>query len=390
VLAASPAVGLPVAEREERSMQLFPASERVTVRFGAIVAIAAGAMAVGVLLLLALYAGSGGESARSSSADAPAAVLPIVELPSVAPPAPEAGKPNTPAPNLSSVAANASGRATASVGGSARATSASVPPISTPSPARSGIQPNQSTPLDRQLLFFPRKYPGGDWEPRGLKPEDAWFPSADSTKLHGWYMPSEKPQAVILYLHGNGGNITGDAVVYRFLKQHLHATTLAFDYRGYGRSEGSATIDGVLTDAQAARDWLAKKAGVPESQVVLMGRSLGGAVAVQLAADVRPRALILENTFTSLRAMAEYHVPNIAMRVSTDALNSAAILAHYDGPLLQAHAEADRTVPLAQGEELFRAAKGPKEFFRAPGVGHNDQLPDEYYGKVMEFIAGLK
>jgi fermentation-respiration switch protein FrsA (DUF1100 family) len=354
-------------------MQLFPASERVTVRFGAIVAITAGAMAFGVLLLLALYAGTSTESARSSSGDGASASLPVVDLPRVAPSAPQTAGPVA-APQAVATPASAVAN------GSARETS----------PAASGIQPNQSTPLDGQLLFFPRKYPGGDWKPHSLPMEDAWFQSADGTKLHGWYLSSDKPKAVILYLHGNGGNITYDAVVYRFLKNHLNATTLAFDYRGYGRSEGSATIDGVLADAQAARAWLAQKAGVPETEVVLMGRSLGGAVAVQLAGDIAPRALILENTFSSLRALARYHQPNLAQLVPIHALNSSAILSRVDVPLLQCHADADRTVPLELGEDLFRAAKGPKEFFRAAGVGHNDQFPDEYYGKVMEFAAGLK
>lgn len=358
-------------------MQLFPASERVSVRLGAILAIAAGAMAVGVLLLFALYAGTSNDSSRPSPTDAAPAPLPVIERPRAAPATPQTA---APAPNHTAAATTSMAPATAAT------TQPAVSKKSLPVAPAS----YRSTPLDNQLLFFPRKYPGGDWSPRGLTNEDVWFPSADGTKLHGWYLPTDKPQAVVLYLHGNGGNVTDAAVVYRFLKNHLHATALAFDYRGYGRSEGRPTIDGVVADARAARAWLAQKAGVPETQVVLMGRSLGGAIAVQLTADVRPRALILENTFTSLRAMAEYHMPSYAMRVPGDLLDSTAVLADYDGPLLQCHADADRTVPLKMGEELFRAAKGPKEFFHVPRADHNDQLSDEYYGKVMEFVAGLK
>lgn len=369
-------------------MQLFHASERFPLRLSVIVAIIAGSTAVGALLLLLLYAGSG-RQARSSSVDAVLSPPPTVVIPKPALPSESDAKPN----DSTAVAATSESHRPA-VDSFASTRTNSVEPISAAANSSTvhstAIQQYQGSPLDERLLFSPSQYPAGNWDPRGLRVDDAWFNSADGTRLHGWYLPSDKPQAVILYLHGNGGNITDAAVVYRFLEKYLKVTTLAFDYRGYGRSDGRPTIDGVVADARAARAWLAKKAGVPESSIVLMGRSLGGAVAVQLTADVKPRALILENTFASLRAMARYHLPNLADLVPADRLDSGALLSHYDGPLLQCHADADRTVPFESGEELFRAAKGRKEFFRAVGLGHNAQLPDEYYGKLMEFVAALK
>lgn len=268
--------------------------------------------------------------------------------------------------------------------------SSSASPASS-SPASSSAEKSQPAgpSLDERLLFFPVKYPDGDYAPSGLRVDDAWFQSADGTKLHGWYCPVERPTAVLLYCHGNGGNLTYDAPLLRFFQLYLKATVLEFDYRGYGRSEGRPTAEGVVADARAARAYLARKAGVSESQIVLMGRSLGGAVAVQLTTDVRPRGLVLESTFSSLKEMAKHHYPLLSGVVPADKLDSAAALARYDGPLLQSHGDADRVIPFASGEALFLTAKGKKEFFRIPKGDHNDQNPPEYYSKLISFVAEL-
>ena len=138
--------------------------------------------------------------------------------------------------------------------------------------------------FENSLVYFPTKFPDGDWTHPGINVEDAWFTAADGTKIHGWYAPHAKPLAVVLFCHGNGGNVTYRAEVIRMLHDRVGVTVLVFDYRGYGKSEGSPDEAGVLADARAARTWLAEKTGVAENQIVLMGESLGGAVAVDLAA----------------------------------------------------------------------------------------------------------
>ena len=267
------------------------------------------------------------------------------------------------------------------------ASSAAETTTSTLSPRKQPQPPGPS--LDARLLFFPAKFPAGDWQPFGLRYEDASFTSADGTKLHGWYCPSEQPTAVILYCHGNAGNLSYDAELFRLLQSRLRATVLGFDYRGYGKSEGRATAAGATADARAARAWLAAKAGVPESSIVLMGRSLGGAVAVQLASDVAPRGLILESTFASLRGMAELHYPLLSKLVPVDKFDSSTALARYSGPLLQSHGDKDRTIPIDSGRALFLVAKGRKEFYEVTGGDHNDPQPAEYYDKLIRFVAEL-
>jgi fermentation-respiration switch protein FrsA (DUF1100 family) len=193
----------------------------------------------------------------------------------------------------------------------------------------------------------------------------------------------------LLYAHGNAGNLSFDAPLLAYIQRELQVSTLIFDYRGYGRSEGSPTVAGVLQDARAARALLADRAGVEETQVVLIGRSLGGAVAVQLAAETSPRGLILESTFSSLADVAAYHYPRLAWLVPAGKLDSVEQIARYHGPLLQSHGDADRTIPYALGLKLFRAANEPKQFVRIPGGDHNSPQPAGYYRQLDEFLGRL-
>lgn len=239
------------------------------------------------------------------------------------------------------------------------------------------------------MLFFPTKYPDGDWEPKGLNYSDVSITAADSTRLHSWYCPAEKPRAFVLVAHGNGGNLTHRAGLARLLQSRLRATTLIFDYRGYGRSEGVPTVEGTLADARAARNKLAELARVKESDIVLMGESLGGAVAVQLAAEQPPRGLVLDRTFSSLKDIAAHHYPALSWLVPAKKLNSVAQISRYKGPLLQCHGDADRTIPFTLGRKLFEAANEPKQFVRLAKMDHNDPLPEEFFVQLDAFLGNL-
>ena len=143
--------------------------------------------------------------------------------------------------------------------------------------------------IDELLLFFPLKHPEGDWQPDGLRFQDVWFTSEDQTRLHGWYCPCDEPRAIVLMAHGNAGNVAVRAPWLQHLQTGLRVTAFMFDYRGYGRSDGVPTVPGVLQDARAARAKLRELAGVEDSGMLIMGESLGGAVAVQLAAESAPK-----------------------------------------------------------------------------------------------------
>jgi len=220
--------------------------------------------------------------------------------------------------------------------------------------------------------------------------EDMHFKSPGGPELHGWFAEAENPRAVILYCHGNAEHVGHNAELLRSLRDELQVSVLIFDYRGYGRSAGRPSEAGVLADARAARRWLAEKAGVREEQIVLMGRSLGGGVAVDLATD-GARGLILENTFTSLPDVAATSFPWLPLRwIMRNRFNSIDKIGQYQGPLLVSHGTADRVVPYRLGERLFRAANEPKEFFPIPGGRHNQPQPPDYYQALDEFITKLK
>jgi len=243
-----------------------------------------------------------------------------------------------------------------------------------------------------QLVYHPVGEDGGIWGPAMIAPEDVTFQSADGTRLHAWYLPAENPTAVILYCHGNAGNVTHRAGIIQALRDHAGASVMVFDYRGYGRSEGKPSEVGILADARAARTALAAKAGVAESDIVMMGRSLGGAVAVDVAAGDGARALVLESTFSSMPDVAAHHVPYLPVHLlMRTRLNSAGKIAEYQGPLLQSHGDADRVVPYQFGRKLFEATGRPEsDFITLPGADHNDAQPMAYYSRLRTFLESLK
>ena len=253
-------------------------------------------------------------------------------------------------------------------------------------------QPNPATEtkgpsIDELLLFFPSKFPEGDWSPKDLRFQDVFFAAADGTRLHGWYCPADSPRAVVLAAHGNAGHVVSRAPWLRYLQTRAKVSVFMFDYRGYGRSEGTPTVEGAIQDAAAARARLCELAAVKEPEMLLMGESLGGAIALQLAVKSPPRGLILQSTFSSLRDVADVHYPRLSWLVPRTKLDSVGQIAGFRGPLLQSHGTADRTIPFSSGAKLFRVANEPKQFVAIEKADHNNWLTDVYLKRLDEFIT---
>jgi pimeloyl-ACP methyl ester carboxylesterase len=242
--------------------------------------------------------------------------------------------------------------------------------------------------LETWLVYPAPPLSVGNWHPSGLKHEEVWFKSADGTRLHGWFVPHPKPQRAILYCHGNGEHVATNAELAARLRDQLQASVFLFDYRGYGNSSGRPDESGCIADGRAAQRWLAERMGIRPDQVVLIGRSLGGAVAVALAAEQGAAALILECTFPSLCAAAACHYPWLPVHWTMDnQYDSLARIRGYLGPLLQSHGTLDVIVPIDLGRELFEASPSSvKRWVEFPHLGHNSDWPKSYYTTLGVFL----
>lgn len=245
--------------------------------------------------------------------------------------------------------------------------------------------------LENQIIFPAPRFPVGDWDAAGLNHEDVYFTSADGTQLHGWYLAHDRPRAHLLFCHGNAENVAFLADLLASYRDDYQVCIFAFDYRGYGRSEGSPQEVGVLADGQAAHQWLARKAGIPTDQIVVIGRSLGAAVAVDLATSLGARGLVLERAFTKLPDVAARHYPLLPVRwLMKTQLDSTAKIQQYRGPLLQSHGTSDAIVPFDLGRELFDlAASDQKTFFVEQNADHNDPYLPEYLRQLGKFLEEL-
>lgn len=244
--------------------------------------------------------------------------------------------------------------------------------------------------FEQSRVYYPTKYPDGNYHPSGLNYEDAHFAAADGTRLHGWFVPHENPRAVALFAHGNAGNVSHRAATLKILHDRHQVAVLAFDYRGYGHSEGKPSEEGLFQDARAARAWLAKRTGVAEADILLMGRSLGGAVVVDLASADGARGLVLASTFSTLPKVAKHHMPLLPTKLlMKNRFDSESKIRNYHGPLLQSHGDADRVVPYKLGKRLHAVAPGPKQFVTIPGGDHNDPQTEEYRRAFDQFLDSL-
>lgn len=223
----------------------------------------------------------------------------------------------------------------------------------------------------------------------GLAYESVRIPVTERESIHAWYFPAEQATVTILFCHGNAGNISHRLETAAFFVQQ-GVNALIFDYRGYGESDGTATEEHVYADARAAYDWLRTEKKLAADQIVLMGRSLGGAVAVDLAGKVPCRALILESTFSSAADMARELFPllpvHLLLRYRFDSL---AKVEKITAPVLMVHSPTDEIVPYAFGRKLFEGIRGPKRFHEITG-GHNDReyLREPAYQAAFRAVIG--
>ncbi|MBI3265270.1 MAG: alpha/beta hydrolase [Acidobacteria bacterium] len=246
--------------------------------------------------------------------------------------------------------------------------------------------------LEARLAFFP--FSGVQETPRGrgIEYEERSIATADGETLHGWVLRPPSPKAEVLYFHGNGGNLSiWLDILDGLYRQGL--TVTAFDYRGYGRSTGSPSEQGLYRDTDAMLGEFWRHSRQPDSPIIYWGRSLGGTMAAYAASKRAPDGLVLESAFPSARALLR---PNVIMAIlglfSSYRFPTAIWLANVGRPVLVMHGDADSIVPFELGQQLFATIRGSKRFHRIAGGDHNDAAPrdpEPYWRAVTEFVSDL-
>jgi uncharacterized protein len=246
--------------------------------------------------------------------------------------------------------------------------------------------------LEPRFAFFPTAGESPTPAELGVPFEAVTLTTNDGEQLRAWFLPNPGARALVVYFHGNGGNLSvWLPVIAGIYRQGF--SVAAIDYRGYGASSGHPTERGMYRDVDAALDWTQQlvKPGVP---VVYWGRSLGTTMAAYAATKRRPEALILESGFTQARALMRAS-PLLALLslFSSYRFPTAEYARHAGCPVLVLHGDDDHVIPFANGRELYDVLAEPKRLHVIAGGDHNDvdpSDPQQYWGAVQEFVAAVR
>lgn len=241
-----------------------------------------------------------------------------------------------------------------------------------------------------RLVYFPSREEAGTPADLGLEYRDITFYATSRRALHGWLVPGDGPYTLI-YCHGNAGNITHRLhSIRQFVEMGL--SVFIFDYGGYGRSKGRPSEKGTYDDVAAAWDYLVEDEKIDPSQIVLFGRSLGAAVAIDLATQVDPRGLIVESSFTSIPELGARIYPWLPVRlIARIRYNNMKKISGIRVPKLFVHSLHDDIVPFGMGKRLYNRAPRPKQLLKLRGT-HNDSFvvsDAKYEEGVKSFLASL-
>ncbi len=254
------------------------------------------------------------------------------------------------------------------------------------------------------LFFQPMKEHVADPAAFGFAYRDVTFEAADGTRLHGWFFPAKAERlGSVLFLHGNAENVSTHFAGAVWLTEGGF-DVFAVDYRGYGRSEGAPTLDGLHLDAAAALHTLLAMPGIAPEEVVVFGQSLGGAIALAALAESPAKdelaGLVVEGAFSGYRGIAREKLADfwltwalqwpIGLTVDDDYDLKAAAAGIAPLPLLIVHGQADDVVPPHHGDALFAAAREPKAIWRPARAGHIEAFANLSMRKrLLDHMTGL-
>jgi len=247
--------------------------------------------------------------------------------------------------------------------------------------------------MQRSLIYFPVSDVPAPGEIGLTDVEAVTFKTIDGLTLSGWFFAaSGPPHVTVLVFNGNGGNRAYRGPLAAAL-QRQGFQVLLFDYRGYGGNPGTPSQNGLTADARAARAYLASRSDVDLSRLVYFGESLGTAVAVGLAVEYPPAALVLRSPFTSIADVGQYHYPFLPVRLLLrDRFSAIDQIREIRVPLLVIAGAQDRIVPMDNTRRLFEAATAPKTLLVVPDADHNDYellAGDKMIQAIVRFLQPL-
>ena len=240
------------------------------------------------------------------------------------------------------------------------------------------------------FIFQPATWEDRNWaQLSGLPLEEVWLPVDETVTVFGWFIDAGPTTPVLLWCHGNAGNVSHRLENIRQLYQR-GISVMIFDYRGYGQSTGEPSEAGLYQDALASYDYLIQQRRISPERLIIFGRSLGSSVAGEVAIRRTSAGLMLEGSFPSIQAMSDHHYFGLPAQWFMDVdFNLAQKVRMLQVPLLVIHGEQDSIVPMALGRQVFEAAQEPKRWYAVSGAEHND-VPfvggESYYREMDLFI----
>ncbi len=244
--------------------------------------------------------------------------------------------------------------------------------------------------LENSIIFHPDQLFDDNPSNWDLPYKDIQFLTPDGQKLHGWFFPLSGKSSVLIFCHGNAGNISHRIENIKFLVKK-DISVFIFDYRGYGLSSGRPSEKGIYIDGIAAYDYLTEIEKISPDKIAIFGRSLGGAVAIEMALQRKARCLIIESTFTSTKNVSKTIFPFfIFSPFLPHHYNSILKIGDVSVPKLIIHGKNDKIIPFTMGKKLFEHATGKKVFLPIYGAGHNDTYVvggEDYFEAIFNFIS---
>jgi len=241
------------------------------------------------------------------------------------------------------------------------------------------------------MAFFPDRSPAIPVEQLPPGTREVTMPTPDNERLQAYLITRSASPRLLIYFHGNAGNI-GHRLPDLQMLADMGLNVLGVGYRGYGQSSGRPSEAGIYTDGQAALAYAEKELGFAPRRIILLGRSIGSTVAVEIAQNRDLAGVILATPMTSGRAVARSSGFGPLARLAGRAFDNLSKIQRVTAPLLIVHGTADEVIPFDQGRELHAAANPPKQFAAIPGAGHNNislAADGAYWQAIRQFIATL-